>query len=85
MPDRRHATIAAQHGSRNKWRELPVCDANISRKHAAIIFHNGAYYIKDLGSTNGIEYKGKSVDSKRIAEGDVFNICGYSLHFTYNA
>ncbi len=70
-------------GRGSKASDLAIKDANISRKHAAIIFHNGAYYLKDLGSTNGIEYKGKQVDSKRIDEGDVFAVCGYELHFTY--
>ncbi len=68
-----------------KSSDLVIKDANISRKHAAIIFHNATYYIKDLGSTNGVEYNGKTVDSKRIDEGDVFTICGYDLHFTYSA
>jgi hypothetical protein len=66
-----------------KSSDLAIKDANVSRKHAAIIFHNGAFYLKDLGSTNGVEYKGKQVDSKRIDEGDVFSICGHELHFTY--
>jgi hypothetical protein len=67
-----------------KASDLTIKDHNISRKHAAVIFHNGAYYMKDLGSTNGIEYKGQRVDSKRIDEGDVFFICDYELHFTYS-
>jgi neural Wiskott-Aldrich syndrome protein len=71
-------------GRGSKSSDLAIKDPNISRKHAAIIFHNGVYYMKDLGSTNGIEYKGKQVDSKRIDEGDVFTICGYDLHFTYS-
>ena len=71
-------------GRGSKSSDLAIKDTNISRKHAAVIFHNGSYYLKDLGSTNGIEYKNKSVDSKRIDEGDVFNICGYDLHFTYS-
>jgi hypothetical protein len=72
-------------GRGSKSSDLAIKDANISRKHAAVIFHNGTYYMKDLGSTNGIEYKGKPVDSKRIDEGDVFSICGYDMHFTYTA
>jgi len=72
-------------GRGSKASDLAIKDANISRKHAAVIYHNGAYYLKDLGSTNGIEYNGKPVDSKRIDEGDVFAICGYDLHFTYTA
>ena len=71
-------------GRGSKSSDLPIKDANISRKHAAVILHNGVYYLKDLGSTNGIEYNSKQIDSKRIDEGDVFNICGYELHFTYN-
>jgi len=72
-------------GRGSKASDLAIKDANISRKHAAVIFHNGAYYMKDLGSTNGVEFGGKPVDSKRIDEGDVFTICGYDLHFTYSA
>ena len=72
-------------GRGSKASDLAIKDANISRKHAAVIFHNGAYYMKDLGSTNGVDFGGKPVDSKRIDEGDVFTICGYDLHFTYSA
>jgi pSer/pThr/pTyr-binding forkhead associated (FHA) protein len=71
-------------GRGTKSSDLPIKDANISRKHAAVILHNGSYYLKDLGSTNGIEFAGKTIDSKRIDEGDVFHVCGYELHFTYN-
>jgi len=71
-------------GRGSKSSDLAIKDANISRKHAAVIFHNGTFYMKDLGSTNGIEYGGKPVDSKRIDEGDVFSICGYDMHFTYS-
>jgi pSer/pThr/pTyr-binding forkhead associated (FHA) protein len=72
-------------GRSAKSADLAIKDANISRKHAAVIFHNGAFYMKDLGSTNGIDFGGSPVDSKRIDEGDVFQICGHQLHFTYNA
>jgi len=71
-------------GRGSKSADLPIKDPNVSRKHAAIIFHNGAYYIKDLGSTNGVEYGNQLVDSKRIDEGDAFSICGHPFHFTYS-
>ena len=82
----RKMTVAQEQfiiGRGSKTSDLAIKDANVSRKHAAIIFHNGAFYMKDLGSTNGVEYNGKPVDSKRIDEGDVYTICGYELHFTY--
>jgi hypothetical protein len=66
-----------------KTADLPIKDGNISRRHAAIIYQNGAYYMKDLGSTNGVEYQGRRVDGRRIEEGDVYQLCDYELRFTY--
>jgi hypothetical protein len=70
-------------GRGSKTSDLAIKDGNISRKHAAVIRRNGMFYIKDLGSTNGIDYKGMRIDNKRIDEGDVFHICDYELRFTY--
>jgi len=70
-------------GRGSKSSDLPIKDGNISRKHAAVILHQGAYYLKDLGSTNGIEYNGRRIEQKRVEEGDVFHICDYELRFTY--
>ncbi len=63
--------------------DLTIRDGNISRRHAAVVFHDGVYFMKDLGSTNGIEFAGQRVESKRIEEGDVYRICDYELRFTY--
>ncbi len=70
-------------GRGNKTADLPIKDGNISRRHAAVILQNGGFYMKDLGSTNGIEFQGRRVDTKRIEEGDVYQICDYELRFTY--
>ncbi len=70
-------------GRGSKSSDLPIKDGNISRKHAAVIRRNGTYFIKDLGSTNGIDFKGMRIDNKRIDEGDVFYLCDYELRFTY--
>jgi hypothetical protein len=64
---------------------LTIKDNNISRRHAAVAFRNGSYYIQDLGSVNGIEHKGKRIEHKRIEEGDEFSICEYELRFTFQA
>ncbi|MDA3863893.1 MAG: FHA domain-containing protein [Deltaproteobacteria bacterium] len=63
--------------------DLTLKDANISRKHSAVIKRNGSYYIKDLGSTNGIEFNGIRIDNKRIDEGDTFFLCDHKLEFTF--
>lgn len=66
-----------------KSSDLPIRDGNISRKHCAVVRRNGAYYIKDLGSTNGIDFDGNRVDNRRIEEGEVYYLCDYELKFTY--
>ncbi len=66
-----------------KTSDLPIRDGNISRKHAAVIRRNGDYYIKDLGSTNGIDFRGDRIEGKKIEEGDIFSICDYQLRFTF--
>ena len=70
-------------GRGSKSADLAIKDGNISRRHAAVVWHNGSYYMKDLGSTNGVEYQGRRFDSKRIDEGDLFRICDYELRFSY--
>jgi neural Wiskott-Aldrich syndrome protein len=70
-------------GRGTKSSDLPIKDGNISRKHAAVIRRSGTFFIKDLGSTNGIDFNGIRIDNKRIDEGDIFHICEYELKFTY--
>jgi FHA domain len=70
-------------GRVSKLCDLTIKDGNISRKHAAVIKRNGAFYIKDLGSTNGIEYNGMRIDNKRIDEGDIFTLCENEIRFSY--
>lgn len=59
--------------------DLTIADANVSRQHAAIEFSGGAFYMVDLGSTNGIEFHGQRVQRKAIQNGDVFRICDYEI------
>ncbi len=70
-------------GRGSKTADLPIKDGNISRRHAAVVRQNGDYFIKDLGSTNGIEFQGERVDSRRITDGDIFHLCDYELKFSF--
>ena len=65
--------------------ELVLADPQVSRRHAELAIVPEGIRIKDLGSTNGIDYKGMRIDNKRIDEGDVFHLCDYELRFTYRA
>jgi len=66
-----------------KTSDLAIRDGNISRRHAAVVRRNGSYFIKDLSSTNGIDFNGVRIDNKKIEEGDVFGICDYKFRFTF--
>jgi serine/threonine protein kinase len=46
-------------------------DSSVSRNHAWIVYLQGAYWVEDLGSTNGTFVNGKKVTKRsRIAMGD---------------
>jgi hypothetical protein len=63
--------------------DLTLKDPNVSRQHALIEFHNGVYFMVDMGSTNGVAFNGQRIARRQIAEGDVFRICDHDLQFTY--
>lgn len=70
-------------GRGSQQTDLTIRDGNISRKHCAVLYRGGGYIIKDLDSTNGIEFNGQRVDQKRVEEGDTFYLCDYELRFTF--
>lgn len=70
-------------GRGSRYSDLAIKDANISRRHCAIVRRDGAYYMKDLGSTNGVEFDGVKVDDHRIEEGHVYELCEHPLRFSY--
>ncbi len=63
--------------------DFTIRDSNISRRHCAIVWRDGAHYIQDMGSTNGVEYAGVRVAEHCISEGDIYDLCNYHLRFTY--
>ena len=71
-------------GGPSKSVDLIIADGNISRRHCVITYLNGEYIIKDLNSTNGIEYEGENIQHKRIEEGDGFYLCDYHIRFTFD-
>ena len=80
-----HPTEEFVIGRGTKGTHLTIKDGNISRRHAGIFFRDGDYVIRDLGSTNGIEFKEQRVESKKVEEGDVFYLCDYEIKFTFHA
>ena len=64
--------------------DLTIKDPNISRQHAMVEYHEGQYFIVDMGSTNGIEHNGQRITRKPVVEGDLVRICDHEVRFTYH-
>jgi predicted component of type VI protein secretion system len=50
--------------------DVTLDDPNVSRRHAEIRHEDGAYWIVDLGSTNGVEVNGQKTDRARLSNQD---------------
>ena len=50
--------------------DISVDDPNVSRRHAEIRREDGAYWIADLGSTNGVVVNGKRVERAKLEPDD---------------
>ncbi|MBD0317463.1 MAG: DUF3662 and FHA domain-containing protein [Thermoleophilia bacterium] len=55
---------------RSRECDLRLDDANVSRRHAEIRQEDGAWWIVDLGSTNGVEVNGRRVERAKLSEAD---------------
>lgn len=70
-------------GRGQKFSDLAIKDANISRRHCSVVRRGNDYFIKDLGSTNGIEFEGQRVDNHKVNDGSVYFLCDHELRFTF--
>lgn len=64
--DRKHLRIG-----RLAENDIVLRDAQISRQHAELRLASGQWRILDLGSTNGLHFKGKRVREHHLESGDV--------------
>lgn len=56
--------------------QVTLNDPAVSRQHAALEFDEGDFRVIDLGSTNGIQVEGKSVQRAELENGRRFEIGG---------
>ena len=66
---------------RSKECEIQLGDPNVSRRHAELRQEGTAYWIVDLGSTNGTEVNGKRLDRAKLEHGDTITIGSTELLF----
>jgi predicted component of type VI protein secretion system len=64
----------------------PECDTRlnfprVSRHHCCLALEDGALWVKDLGSTNGIRINGMPVEVGRMRDGDELTIANLRYRF----
>jgi pSer/pThr/pTyr-binding forkhead associated (FHA) protein len=68
---------------RSRECDIKIDDPNVSRRHAEIRHENGAYWIVDLKSTNGIEVNGERVQRARLTHADTILMGQTELTFEH--
>ena len=66
---------------RSKDSDIQVEDANVSRRHAELRREGTAWWLVDLGSTNGTELNGKRVQRSKLNDGDTITLGATDLVF----
>jgi len=61
--------------------QVRIKDALVSREHAVIVYHEGAFLLKDLDSTNGTHMRGASIRQRKLRHGDKFRVGETTLQF----
>ncbi len=62
--------------------DLRLDDPNVSRQHAVIERVGAAFYVVDLGSTNGVHIAGERVARRALSDGDVIVITTHEIRCT---
>jgi len=61
--------------------QVRIKDDLVSREHAVIVYHEGAFLLKDLDSTNGTHMRGTSIRQRKLRHGDKFRVGDTTLQF----
>jgi hypothetical protein len=67
---------------RSQGTDIRLQDPNVSRRHAEIRQEGTAYWIVDLGSTNGLEINGRRVERAKLEPGDSITVGESTLVFS---
>jgi hypothetical protein len=62
--------------------DVQIEDPNVSRRHAEVVQQGSAWWVIDLGSTNGVEVDGRRVQRARLDDGTSFVIGETTVIFT---
>ena len=62
--------------------DVQIEDPNVSRRHAEVVQQGSAWWVVDLGSTNGVEVDGRRVQRARLDNGSSFVIGETTVTFS---
>lgn len=64
---------------RGKHCDLVINSGKVSREHAAIVREGNAWFIEDLGSSNGTWFDARRITRRQIQDGDEYFVCAEKL------
>ncbi len=67
---------------RSRECDIRIGDANASRRHAEVRREDDAYWIVDLGSTNGTELNGRRIERSKLSDGDRITLGSTDVTFS---
>ena len=67
---------------RSREADVQIEDPNVSRRHAEVVRDGAAFWVVDLGSTNGIEIDGRRVQRAQLEDGTAFIIGETTVTFS---
>jgi hypothetical protein len=62
--------------------DVQIDDPNVSRRHAEVVQQGSAWWVIDVGSTNGVEVDGRRVQRARLDDGTSFVIGETTVTFS---
>lgn len=78
---KRHELTSTVVLGRSRDCDVTLDDPNVSRRHAEVKQEGGAWWIVDLGSTNGVEVNGRRVDRAKLEHDDEIVLGTSQLRF----
>ncbi len=68
---------------RGKHCDLVINSGKVSREHAAIVREGDAWFIEDLGSSNGTWFDARRITRRQIQDGDEYFVCAEKLRCSF--
>ncbi len=69
-------------GRRSKC-DISLRFPNVSSQHCSLELQNGYWFVRDLGSRNGLKVNGTRCDSKWLLPGDILSIAKHTFEVSY--